>query len=148
MSKSEPLIFISYRRADTLAWTVRLSKHFGTRFGAESVFRDADSIEAGADFGHELLRALQKCNLMLVMIGPTWLTSTDNLGRRRVDDPLDYVRMEIELALGRGITLIPLLNANAVDTPQGCCTRNLRSWGSEQLHLREGSESEGLVFIS
>jgi hypothetical protein len=102
-------IFISYRRQET-AWPARelydvLVKHFP----AEEVFKDVDNIDPGDDFVERVAAAVGSCDVLLVLIGPQWLTISDENGHRRLDNPEDYVRLEIETALTRKIRVIPIL---------------------------------------
>jgi hypothetical protein len=78
-------------------------------FSAEQVFKDVDSIEPGDDFVERITAAVSSCDVLLALIGEQWLTVTDENGHRRLDDPRDYVRVEIETALGRKIRVIPIL---------------------------------------
>ncbi|HEY0999870.1 MAG TPA: hypothetical protein VGD83_09545 [Streptosporangiaceae bacterium] len=71
------------------------------RFGEGRVFMDVDTIEPGVDFAEEISRAVAACQVLVAVVGPAWLTATDKRGRRRLDDPGDFVRLEIETA-GRG----------------------------------------------
>ena len=82
-----------------------LSEHFGEH----SVFRDIDSIEPGLDFVEAVQRAVGSCEVLLAVIGKSWLTATDETGRSRLHDPYDYVRMEISTALNRDTRVIPVL---------------------------------------
>ncbi len=79
------------------------------RFGASSVFMDVTDIEAGVDFVDVLQRAVGSCDVLLAVIGPEWLSSTDRRGRRRLDDPHDFIRLEIGTALKRNVRVIPVL---------------------------------------
>jgi TIR domain len=102
-------IFISYRRQET-AWAAgRLNDVLLQHFPAEQVFTDVDSIEPGEDFVERIKAAVGSCDVLLALIGPQWLTITDESGQRRLDNPDDYVRLEIETALKRKIRLIPIL---------------------------------------
>jgi hypothetical protein len=102
-------IFISYRRQET-AWPAgRLYDVLVEHFPAEQVFKDVDSIEPGEDFVERITAAVASCDVLLALIGPDWLTITDEEGRRRLNDPGDYVRVEIETALKREIRVIPIL---------------------------------------
>jgi hypothetical protein len=102
-------IFISYRREETAypaGWLFdRLAEHFG---GAQ-IFKDVDSIELGDDFVEMITRAVGSCDVLLALIGDRWLTVTDKQGRRRLDDPNDFVRLEIEAALKRNVRIIPIM---------------------------------------
>ena len=73
------------------------------------MFRDLDSIPAGATFKEYIENELSQCQILIAVIGPTWLQVTNQGGQRRIDNPQDWVRLEIEFALERGIHLIPLL---------------------------------------
>lgn len=92
-------VFISYRRADSAGYAGRLYEHLAPHLDADSVFMDIDSIPLGADFVQVIESTLARVNTVLVLIGPHWLSVTDASGRRRLDDPNDYVRMEIAAAL-------------------------------------------------
>lgn len=102
-------IFISYRRADSATFSGRIYDRLIARFGRRQVFKDVDDIPAGAKFAQYIQDALRDCAVALVVIGPGWLDARDTQGRRRLDDPADYVRLEIETALNLGLTVIPLL---------------------------------------
>ena len=102
-------IFISYRRDDSSYVTDRIYEHIARYYDQKDVFRDVESIDAGTDFRITLTRAVQQCNAVLAVIGSRWLTMADSTGQRRLWNPDDYVRIEIETALARGIPLIPLL---------------------------------------
>jgi len=102
-------LFISYRRSDSQYAAGRLADALGREFGDERIFRDIEDIEAGADFVETLDKALAECALMLVVIGGQWLELKDTQGRRRLDQPQDWVRQEIARALQRGIRVVPVL---------------------------------------
>jgi hypothetical protein len=102
-------IFISYRRQET-AWPAgRLYDVLVEHFPAEQVFKDVDNIEPGEDFVERITAAVGSCDVLLALIGREWLTMTDENGQRRLDNPEDYVRLEIETALTRKIRVIPIL---------------------------------------
>jgi formylglycine-generating enzyme required for sulfatase activity len=102
-------IFISYRRSDSAFPSDSLYRELVKRFGKEAVFKDVDNIPLGADFQAQIESEIAKCSVLLVVIGPGWLNTTDEQGRRRIDDPTDFVHIEIATALQRKITVIPLL---------------------------------------
>ncbi len=102
-------LFISYRRDDTADICGRLYDKLAPRFGAANVFKDVDSIPLGADFRQVLRDSVAQCAAMLVVIGRNWLTVTDAAGRRRLENPNDFVRIEVEAALARNIPVIPVL---------------------------------------
>jgi TIR domain/Transcriptional regulator, AbiEi antitoxin len=107
-------VFVSYRRHETGHLAGRLYDRLVDRFGEGRVFIDVDTIEPGVDFTEEISRAVATCKVLLAIIGPKWLTATDERGRRRLDDPDDIVRLEIEAALGRDVRVIPILAEGAV----------------------------------
>jgi hypothetical protein len=104
---------MSYRREDTdfpAAWLFdRLVGHFGEG----QVFKDVDVIQPGDDFAEVIRSAVASCDVLLVLIGDRWLTITDDNGQRRLDDPGDFVRLEIQAALNRNIRVIPILVGKA-----------------------------------
>ncbi|HSM83809.1 MAG TPA: toll/interleukin-1 receptor domain-containing protein, partial [Nodosilinea sp.] len=109
-----PSIFISYRRSDSHADAGRIYDRLAAHFGKGSVFKDVDDIPPGVDFRDYLNRTLNQCSVVLAVIGPTWLTATDDQGHRRLKNPADWVRVEIEEALEReGVLVIPLLVSHA-----------------------------------
>jgi hypothetical protein len=102
-------IFISYRRQDSEGFAGRLFDQLEPRFGADQIFMDLDTIEPGEDFIKVIQEAVSKCRLMIAIIGRSWLHCTDDDGRRRLDNPEDFVRVEISTALERDIRVIPVL---------------------------------------
>jgi hypothetical protein len=104
-------IFISYRRRDFAAAPVAelLYNTLKSRFGGKQVFMDVGSLQGGALFREDIAAALASCHALLAVIGPQWLGATDEHGRRRLEDPSDMVRREIATALGRGVSVIPVL---------------------------------------
>lgn len=107
-------IFISYRRDDT-AWPARQVYDVVAReFRADRVFKDVDNIEPGEDFVQSIGSAVAACDVLLVLIGPRWLSTSDVHGSRRLDDPNDFVRLEIRTAIERNIEVIPI---TVDDTP-------------------------------
>lgn len=107
-------IFISYRRADSEWITSRIYDRLVTAFGKKNVFKDVDSLKLGGDFRGKLKEATARCDVMLVIIGPVWLTVMDKNGGRRLDNPDDFVRLEVETGLQRdGILVIPVLVGGA-----------------------------------
>jgi formylglycine-generating enzyme required for sulfatase activity/serine/threonine protein kinase len=102
-------VFVSYRREDSLYQSGRLFDRLVAHFGSERVFRDIDSIPLGEDFREVLTERVAGCDAFLAVIGDTWLSVTGKRGIRRLDDPGDFVRIEIEAALSRRIPVIPVL---------------------------------------
>jgi tetratricopeptide (TPR) repeat protein len=104
-----PKIFISYRRSDSQMVAGRLRESLARRLGAEAIFRDKDSIGAGEDWTRAIEASLTGNAIVLALIGPGWATARDEAGARRLDDPADWNRIELELALKRSARVIPLL---------------------------------------
>jgi NitT/TauT family transport system ATP-binding protein len=102
-------IFLSYRREDSGGHTGRLSDRLVREFGDDSLFMDVDGIPLGEDFVKRLTDEVAGCNVLLVVIGPRWVDLRDEAGDRRVDNPNDFVRVEVRAALQRDIPVIPIL---------------------------------------
>jgi hypothetical protein len=102
-------VFISYRRDDSEDATGRLYDALAAHFGAERVFMDIDTIPLGSDFAKVISDAVSACHAFVVVIGKQWLTISDDSGGRRLDNPEDWVRLEITAALERGLPVIPVL---------------------------------------
>lgn len=102
-------ILISYRREDSADVTGRIDDRLVQQFGREAVFVDVDSIPFGVDFRAYLDAQVAKCDVFLAVIGPDWMGEKDVEGRARLEDPADFVRIEIESALKRQIPVVPVL---------------------------------------
>src|SRR4051794_6257510 len=102
-------IFVSYRRNDSAYPTGWLTDRLVEHYGENQIFTDVDSIDLGDNFVTRITAAVASCDVLLAVIGPKWLTVNDENGRRRLDDPNDYVRIEIEAALRRQILVVPIL---------------------------------------
>jgi hypothetical protein len=111
--RSTSRIFISYRREEARGDAGRLTDDLKEHFGEEQIFRDIDAIEPGVDFVEAINRAVSACAVLLAIIGPNWLTVQDKGGRRRLDAPHDFIRLEIGAALNRNIRVIPVLVGGA-----------------------------------
>lgn len=101
-------IFISYRRSDSAAMCDRIYGALAQHFGKDAIFKDIDNIPLGVNFADYIRTVMAQAAIALVVIGRTWLDVTDAAGQRRLDDPGDFVRLEIEEALARNIPVIPL----------------------------------------
>lgn len=106
-----PKLFISYRREETLALAGRVYDRLIARFGPRSVVMDIDAISPGMDFRDVLASELAQCHVVLAVMGRGWLNASEE-SQRRLENPRDFVRIEIETALSRGIHLIPILVAD------------------------------------
>lgn len=104
-------VFISYRRSDSGGYAGRLWEELRDRYGEAAVFWDIDTIDPGVELTERIKLGLKDCGVLLALIGPSWLDTHDAAGRRRLDDPADYVRNEIAWALDpeSGIRVVPVL---------------------------------------
>jgi len=112
-------IFISYRREESAGHAGRIYDRLRERFGKDRVFMDVSAIEPGVDFVEAIDRAVGSCAVLLVIIGRRWLDCTDAAGRRRLDDPKDFIRLEVGTALRRNIRVIPVLVQDAAMPGEG-----------------------------
>jgi len=134
-------ILISYRRADEAIAATMLHEKLAEIFGGEKVFMDVDAIPAGRDFRQYLEGEVAKADVVLVVIGAKWLNLCDSEGRRRIDQPTDWVHIEIAAALKREIPVIPLLVGDAkmpteAELPEPLCGLAYR----QALPLRSGRD--------
>jgi WD40 repeat protein len=106
-------VFICYRREETAYAAGWLYDRLADRFGRDQIFKDIDSIELGDDFVEAITTAVGSCDVLLALIGEQWLVITDEHGTVRLDNPDDFVRLEIEAALTRNVRVIPILVAGA-----------------------------------
>lgn len=104
-----PRIFLSYRRSDAAAAAGLLYEQLVDHFGTHYVFRDTDAIRPGQDFIERLDRELESTAAVVALIGENWLSAIDADGKRRLDNPNDYVRYEIARALERDVRIIPVV---------------------------------------
>ena len=104
-----PRVFISYRRDDSAAHAGRIYDRLRDHFGAEQVFRDIDAIAPGAKFAKVIAERIENCDALIAIIGKEWLHAEDGEGKRRLDDPDDWVKAEIREALTRDKLVIPAL---------------------------------------
>lgn len=118
-------IFISYRRDESSGHAGRIGDRLRQRFG-DLVFQDVDNIADGEVFEAEIDRALSTCDVALIVIGRNWLTSTDQAGRRRLEDPGDWVRTETRMVLSRNIRVIPVLVGGAAMPSNEALPEDLR----------------------
>jgi WD40 repeat protein len=106
-------IFVSYRRSDAPAHAGRLYDRLVERFGRTNVFKDLDSMEPGADFVEAIEETIGRCDALVAVIGRDWLRA-EHEGVRRLEDPEDWVRLEIVNALRRRIRVVPVLVQGAL----------------------------------
>lgn len=108
-SKYQGGIFISYRRAGVRTQTYRLADELKRQYGESNIFLDVKSIDPGVRYADAIRDALNRCAVILVMIGPKWSTISDDEGRRRLENPDDVLRIEVETALKAKARVIPVL---------------------------------------
>jgi hypothetical protein len=106
-------IFINYRRDDAGGFAGRLSDTLAAYFGRDRVFRDVTDINYGHDFEQVIDEKLSESGAVVVLIGDKWTSATDKDGKRRLDDPADYVSREISAALQSAVPVIPVLIGDA-----------------------------------
>lgn len=104
-----PRLFLSYRKSDSVYATAAVADRLARHFGQENVFRDRDSLPLGAVYPRRILSALERSDVVLALVGASWLDASDRAGRRRLDDPEDWVRLELRMAFERGIPVVPVL---------------------------------------
>jgi formylglycine-generating enzyme required for sulfatase activity len=112
-------VFISYRRDDSADVAGRIYDRLVQCYGRDNVFKDVDDIPLGLDFRQVIGEAVGRCQVLLAVIGRQWLDIAGPSGGRRLDDPNDFVRQEIEAALRRGIPVIPVLVNRAAMPAEG-----------------------------
>jgi hypothetical protein len=104
-----PAIFLSYRRSDSQDVTGRIYDRLVARFTQKQVFKDVDNIPLGVSFPMHIKQVIGKTRVMLVIIGADWVNTTDEQGKRRLDDSNDFVRLEVETGLRSGMAVVPVL---------------------------------------
>lgn len=135
-------IFISYRREDSQHQADRLHAALSKRIPKRNIFIDVDNIPVGVDFVQHLDQQVGQCDVLLALIGPDWLEAKNpQTGKRRLDDPKDFVRIEIAAALKRGIPVAPVLLDGAPFPPEHKLPEDLKA-----LTRRNGVEVRRLTF--
>ena len=106
-------VFLSYRRDDSSGHAGRLHDALLERLGPKSVFQDVANIDPGRDFTTAIERALEDCDAVLVVVGPDWLGVPGPPGQSRLEEPDDYVRLELATALSLNVPVVPVLVGGA-----------------------------------
>src|SRR6201999_1836740 len=106
-------IFINYRRGDDPGFTQALLGHLERSFSPDQLFIDVDGIEPGLDFTRVVADQVAKCDVVLTVIGKGWIDARDEKNARRLDNPGDFVRIEIASALEQNKRVIPVWVGNA-----------------------------------
>jgi len=136
-------VFISYRREDSAAFAGRVHDRLERDLGRNLLFMDVDAIPLGVNFVNVLRDEVAKCDVLLAVIGPRWLDARDEHGNRRLDDPNDFLRIEIATALQCNIPVIPILVDGAKVPKAGQLPKDL-----EELEQRNGLEIRHASFRS
>lgn len=102
-------LFVSYRIDDNVYAAAAIAERLTRTFGPENVFRDRDSLTLGVLYPAKIRRALERCDTVLAVVGPSWLEIRDSSGRRCLDNPQDWVRTELRMAFERDIPVVPVL---------------------------------------
>lgn len=143
-----PRVFVSYRIDDSVYAATAVADRLAQALGTANVFRDRDALAPGELYPERIRRALERCDVVLALIGPSWLDIEDGSGRR-LDDPRDWVRTELRLAFERGIPVVPVL---LDDTPLPEPRRLPADISALSLstfwqvrHLSFGSDVRGLI---
>src|ERR1700674_3256107 len=142
-------IFISYRRDDSEGEAGRLFDDLVGQFGEDAVFMDVTAIAPGRDFRKAIDESVATCGVLLAVIGQNWADAKNDAGRRRLDDPADFVRLETASALKRDIPVVPVLIRGAKvpraeqlpDDLKDLAYRN----GVELTHARWASDVQLLI---
>jgi hypothetical protein len=109
-------IFVCYRRADSGGHAGRLYDHLKPVFGERNIFMDV-GVLPGRDYVKALPAEVNRCDVVVAVIGPSWIKVKDKEGYRRLDDEEDWVRVEIETALVARKPVIPVLVGGAARPP-------------------------------
>jgi hypothetical protein len=111
---SQAVIFISYRRGDSAPYARLMQRDLRQRFPNAIIFLDVDSIAAGLNYAEVIRMAVESCAVLVALIGPQWATVADERKLRRLDNPDDLVRAEIQTALKRRVPVIPVRVQGAI----------------------------------
>lgn len=133
MQKTKGSIFINYRKDDSNWNALALYNELQKYFSADQIFKDFNAIQPGDDFVESINKALHTCDVLLVLIGKNWLSATNAAGQRRLDDPEDFVRLEIAGALERNIKVIPVMLDNTPMPQEHELPENLHSLSRRQF---------------
>jgi hypothetical protein len=142
-------IFINYRRGDDPGYTGRLFDRLQDVFESDQLFLDIDNIAPGLDFVRVLSERISECDIVLAVIGKNWIDARYPDGARRLDDPDDFVRVEIASALSQNKRVIPVLVGDAsMPRPEELpeVLRPLSRRNAVRLtHERFRSDAQGLI---
>jgi CHASE2 domain-containing sensor protein len=142
-----PKIFISYRRADSITYADLIYQEFAAQIGKNNLFYDVEAIQLGDKFADIIEERVNSCDVLLAIIGPKWLTISDDQGRRRIGLLDDYVHHEIATALSNNIRTIPVVVGGAQiptkeDLPGDIADLSIQNaWEVRDVHLDQDIEA-------
>jgi hypothetical protein len=143
------MIFINYRRDDSMGMAGRLYDRLAQAFERNNLFMDVDHIPAGVDFVNHLNNQVAACDVFIAIIGPNWLDARNERGDRRLHVPDDFVTIEIAAALARDIRVIPVLIDGARMPKAGDLPESLkplvRRHAVNLRHDQFGRDAEALI---
>ncbi|HYK20772.1 MAG TPA: 4a-hydroxytetrahydrobiopterin dehydratase [Pyrinomonadaceae bacterium] len=125
-------VFINYRRGDSSTFARWLSQAIEQNFGEEHVFIDTGVIESGEEWPAQIGIALKRAAVLVAVIGREWLSAQDKHYKRRIDDPNDWVRKELEYGIKHKIPIIPLLVMDALLPDREALPPSLKSLNDYQ----------------
>jgi pterin-4a-carbinolamine dehydratase len=138
---ADPFVFLNYRRSDAAVAAQALYLQLSERFGSRFLFMDVNSIEWGARWPDRIASQLRRANIVLPVIGEKWLPAADQYGRRRLDDPNDWVRLELSLSLRQRAQILPILLNDMTMPPPEALPDDLQPLSEHQgMTLRTGTE--------
>lgn len=141
-------IFVSYRRDDSGGWVQGLHDRLAEHFGDDVVFMDLNDIAPGSDFVATLNRSLKETSVVLVVIGKRWVEIRDSNDQRRLDDPADWVRLEVQRAISSDKRVIPVLVDGAEMPDAGDLPEDIRALGRYQaVRLYPDQFSSGMQML-
>lgn len=136
-------IFISYRREDSEAQARLLFERFKARFGEDDIFWDLHTLQPGINYVDRIYSALDQSGVVLVIIGPHWLSAKNEKGIRRLELPDDLVRIEVAKSLQSKKHVIPVVVGGATFPQAGDLPRTLKDLAKQHgLPLRGGADFE------
>ena len=110
-------VFICYRRESSNWVAGRIYDRLIQKFGKDAIFKDIDSIPLGSNFKQYIDTVVQQCQVLLAIIDEKWTGDENGSNHRRIDEPHDFVRLEIKSAFHYDVRIIPLFVNNTVISP-------------------------------
>jgi hypothetical protein len=138
--KPIPRIAISYRRSDSTAIAGRIADRLTARYGRDAIFIDVDNVPLGTDFRKHIQEVWSEIAVLTVVIGPNWLGVAPGAAVGRIHERPDPVRIEVETALKRGITVIPILVGGASMPRADQLPKSLRAFADRNAAKVDGGQ--------